>query len=595
MKKLEKYLPFIIGLTAFFLLCCQLYASLRYSFYYREQQQLLVYSLTFFQERFLVFGGLSLLVSQFLIQFFTTPQVGVITTAMIDIATAGLLWLSFKKISDAAWLFPICMIPVLLQTDALADCYYDYQGLVAFFLMAGCLYLYTIFADKTEWKARIAVSTIMGLIVYFILGAIGVLFSFVVLMYDVCAKRKKAGLQLISIAVILITGLYLIYGGHIQSWRFTFLNDAYYEPVLAPPAYFMASWIAMIILPAIFYIVGFIKKTTPLVSMLLALTLSVMIGWNFSSSTIRKDKQSFLDMVELLYDVGTERWDELLQSEINVNHNFIFQNLFNLALSHKGALVTNLFDITQYSPASLIIQDERGEKVPYMTNILSHIYYQMGNIAAAQDMAFDSYVGCRYGCPNMLKMLVKTNLIYGSYHVAEKYIALLEKTWAYREWAKEQRRFLNNDPAIEADAELGMKRKDLTGNDRFAFIDGPLPDLLHILETGTTDIAARDYAIAYVLLARDNENINRIANDYYGTEVMKEMPVLLQQALIAVNEDNLDYCKAHGVTEQTIAYYETFKKAFIEARNTGRNPAEVLNSQFGSSYWYYYLFVGIQG
>lgn len=47
-----------------------------------------------------------------------------------------------------------------------------------------------------------------------------------------------------------------------------------------------------------------------------------------------------------------------------------------------------------------------------------------------------------YGNPRMLKRLVQTNLIYGAYPVAEKYIRILENTFYYKDWAKSQRKFL---------------------------------------------------------------------------------------------------------------------------------------------------------
>ncbi|MBP3690810.1 MAG: hypothetical protein J6I74_05745, partial [Schwartzia sp.] len=61
-------------------------------FYYREQQQLFVYDLSFFCERYLTHGGLSLFVSQFIIQFFTMPYVGAIVTAAFGVLTAFFLY-----------------------------------------------------------------------------------------------------------------------------------------------------------------------------------------------------------------------------------------------------------------------------------------------------------------------------------------------------------------------------------------------------------------------------------------------------------------------------------------------------------------------
>ena len=61
--------------------------------------------------------------------------------------------------------------------------------------------------------------------------------------------------------------------------------------------------------------------------------------------------------------------------------------------------------------------------------LLSDVYFTMGNVAAAQEMAFESNIGALCdGNPRMTQRLVQTNLIYGAYPVAEKYIAVLENT-----------------------------------------------------------------------------------------------------------------------------------------------------------------------
>ena len=219
----------------------------------------------------------------------------------------------------------------------------------------------------------------------------------------------------------------------------------------------------------------------------------------------------------------------------------------------------------------------------------------MGNVGASMNKAFDSFVGSRYGNPTMVKILVKANLIYGSYELADKYISLLENTWAYADWAKEQRHFLYNDDAVNADSEYGPKRKGLPKEDYFIFHKGPYVDMLDLLDAGSTDLATRDYAIAFVLLAKDGKSIKRFVEDYYGTDIMKDVPVIMQQALIAVSEDDLDYCRMHGVTQETINGYEAYKIAYLNARSSGKNPASALKRDYRRTYWYYYMFVGVQG
>ena len=583
-----------MGIAAFLLLCVHLDMAQRYLFYYREQQQLFVYDFSFFSERYLTHGGLSLFVSQFIIQFFTMPYVGAIVTAAFGVLTAVFLWLTLRKINNSVYLFPLCFLPVLFQVGALYDYYYYYHGYVGFCLMTGCLYLYTLFAEKLSWMGRLVCAVVMSALVYLLLGPIGILFAMAVLLYDLLRRYDKAYLQVITIGIVLLIGFFLIVSGNVQSSRLAFLNDGYYEPIIDPIFFFEYSWLALIGLILVFGIFKIFPKAKPLWNILFSLVFFVCVASLFSTAS-KQNKQNLYDLVELKHYVATEQWDALLQSPAAWKNNYLNRNLYNLALSHKGKLLSNLFDLEQYSPITLIVQGDYTEKVPDLTTMLSHIYYQMGNVGASMNKAFDSFVGSRYGYPTMVKILVKANLIYGSYELADKYISLLENTWAYADWAKEQRHFLYNDDAVNADSEYGPKRKGLPKEDYFIFHKGPYVDMLDLLDAGSTDLATRDYAIAFVLLAKDGKSIKRFVEDYYGTDIMKDVPVIMQQALIAVSEDDLDYCRMHGVTQETINGYEAYKIAYLNARSSGKNPASALKRDYRRTYWYYYMFVGVQG
>ena len=136
-----------MGIAAFLLLCVHLEMAQRYLFYYREQQQLFVYDLSFFCERYLTHGGLSLFVSQFIIQFFTMPYVGAIVTAAFGVLTAFFLWLALRKINNSVYLFPLCFLPVLFQVGALYDYYYYY------YLMLYVLIVYA-FNNQIRFNAK---------------------------------------------------------------------------------------------------------------------------------------------------------------------------------------------------------------------------------------------------------------------------------------------------------------------------------------------------------------------------------------------------------------------------------------------------------
>ena len=91
------------------------------------------------------------------------------------------------------------------------------------------------------------------------------------------------------------------------------------------------------------------------------------------------------------------------------------------------------------------------QKIPDIIQLQSFVYYQMGDVAAAQNTAFSASVCNRLGSPSALQMLVKTNLAYGAYEVSNKYLNKQKKTWRYKDWAAYYRSLLNNEQALNKD------------------------------------------------------------------------------------------------------------------------------------------------
>ena len=105
--------------------------------------------------------------------------------------------------------------------------------------------------------------------------------------------------------------------------------------------------------------------------------------------------------------------------------------------------------------------------------------------------------------PAAVKILAQTNLCQGNYAVAEKYLNYLEHTLFYRDWAKQYRRFLYNDKAVEEDAELGPRRKTLTMEsvpERWT----TRPHIIRQIANTAPELPASNYYKAFKLLGAYN-------------------------------------------------------------------------------------------
>lgn len=592
MRTIEKYLPLSIGLLAVFLLWFYLEKAQEFLFYYREQVQIFRFDSSFIYDRFFVVGGFSLCLSQFFVQFFCVPLIGSLITAVCSVASAAFLWLAFRKINRHVCLFALCFLPVLFQINALYDFYYSYQGLVSFCLASLFIYVYAVFVPTLKGIYRLLWGSMLSVVLFVLAGATALLSAVAIFFFELSTDYKRAHYQLLPVVLVLLSGFYIVARGDAASLRLALLNDAYYEPILRPTKFFLTSWILVVLVMLVFFALKRLPVFKPSVSVGCALVLFAGICWYCLYSGERNSSKAY-GLFELQHYVVTEDWDHILQSKVVRADNYLLLNYANLALSHRGRLISNLFDYPQRGPMSLLVQGNSNDQIPELTTILADLYYRVGSIGAAQSKAFDSNVGIRYGNPSMVKLLVKTNLIFGAYAVAEKYISLLEKTWRYADWARAQRRFLYDDEAVASDQELGTKRKGLTRQDHFAFLYGPYADMLNTLEANPADTVARDYALAFLMLAKDRKNVNRFVERYAGTEILKTVPPLFQQAVMIMNENDPAYCRRYGVSENVVESYGDFRRKYLSAIENRRSAAADLLGEYGKSYWYYFLFKNI--
>ena len=88
--KLVAFWLIVFGALFAFLQMC-----FEYHFYYIEQSQLFLFSEAYIRNKLLLPGGFSMLVAEFLVQFFIRPYVGALVTAVlltgVGVCTAGIV------------------------------------------------------------------------------------------------------------------------------------------------------------------------------------------------------------------------------------------------------------------------------------------------------------------------------------------------------------------------------------------------------------------------------------------------------------------------------------------------------------------------
>ena len=221
----------------------------------------------------------------------------------------------------------------------------------------------------------------------------------------------------------------------------------------------------------------------------------------------------------------------------------------------------------------------------------SDIDYVIGNIASAQHKAFEaqSFAIPEFMSIRALKRLVQTNIVQGHYEVAEKYLALIERTLFHKEWAARYRTFLFNDQAVNEDALMGRLRRSIPHHSRFIMLDGWYPEIEDILNTDPTNLVAATYIGLTYLFSKNLLLFKQFIDKYQHIPALQPLPVPFQEALLIHFQQDESKWKEYGIEDSTIKRYNDFRSQFIQNRNRG-NVALLMRRQFGRTMWYYYMF-----
>ena len=579
--KLVAFWLIVFGALFAFLQMC-----FEYHFYYIEQSQLFLFSEAYIRNKLLLPGGFSMLVAEFLVQFFIRPYVGALVTAVlltgVGVCTAGIV----KRIAPVSGLFILYVLPMLALLFMHFDFNYRVQGTVCYLMMMALLCGYMRIRNDLF---RLVAGCVLVPVLFWLAGSIAVLFAGMVCLFEGLRKTPKWYISLIGVAEVLLLGVGTVYFSLMGEYRWVFGPDLYYHYTLHPKEIIYYSWIC---LPLVFLVAFFIRNKNSLsgkkwragISCIAQLAMIASVLWG---GMPKYSDAKTLKLKKLDYFARTEQWDKTIEECKGKLTNFLYMCHLNMALANKGELSDKMFNFDQRGPQGLLVQWNKSENISCM---LSDIYFTMGATASSQEMAFEGYVSAMEdGNPRMLKRLVQTNLIYGTYPVAEKYISILEKTYAYRDWAQSQRKYLYNDEVVESDPILGTRRRMLPDRNSLAMIKGLAGDLALFLEKGPANSAALQYLGAMYLLAKDLEGFKALVEKYYGTEFLPVLPVHFQEAVIVMSEKEPDYWKRFNVSETIVARFTDYKKQVLANRNNSA-IAGLLNRSYGNTYWFYFMF-----
>lgn len=593
---------FVFGLFVLFLRETQAYLL-----FSREQQQLFLFDEFYLSDLMRQVGGGAVVMARYVVQFFYSLWLGPLLTALLLVVIAILIMKLMRNVGASLFLLPISLLPVAFLAISLFDKFFRYEGVTAYGLAVFALLLYSR-EYKHVWIYR-GIGIVSTIFLFCFAGSVALLFSVSAFVFDLIKRRDSLFVSLLYPVVALVCGGVAVCLGSIGVYAPAFTPVAYYEPMIAMPWIHYVAWCLLPICEVLVGLLNLVSVANRWLQVGLAMMLAIVgsyFGYGCAKERLIGDTQLFS---RYEYQTIHGQWKELQKTAYPYTETYQGANYLNLSLAEQGRLVDDLFCFAQHGPMSLIYIP--NDKTPDFR--LAHILFAMGNMGAAQNVAFNaSYGMCGYN-PTMLKMVLQIDLMRGAYDVALKYIELLEKSWHYADWATGQRKFLHDDRAVEQDPILGNGRRDFPKEEAFVLLNSPMDDLYRILDTNPSDKKSMQYALAFLLLAKDINSVRSFIDRYYGSPGLKSLPIAAQEALLfysdyyhTLTEEyalqhgmskeqlidcqrvDLDYCRAHGVAEETIDRFGVFKETYGRTRQS----AEALGS-YRNTFWYYLLFAQI--
>lgn len=260
---------------------------------------------------------------------------------------------------------------------------------------------------------------------------------------------------------------------------------------------------------------------------------------------------------------------------------------YNLANAMQGKLPDKL--MSYYQPAALGLFMPISEESTYLsTQLAGEVWFRLGDMTMAEHAAMLSMIfSPQNKSVRMVQRLAEINLINGDEAAARKYLHLLSKTFAYKQWAEDR---MPGKESAEVKEWLERKRSFLPTKDTLRLSSTDVVKSLHLLlESNPSNQMALDYLLCFDLLMKD---IPAFIKDY--ERFYRETPNRLCAEALLIHlfqkRATSDEIKATGMNPAVIQEFNEYNS--LHKQNQG-NPS-ALEGKFGRSYWFYFQFAEFQ-
>lgn len=553
---MKKYKSIIFWTIVFASYCIALWLTDKYIFQYFEQRQTFFADAGFIRSALGQVGGCTILLSDLIIQFFVCPAAGIILTSLLLTLISFVSYMIFRHISGKWDTALLGLLPGAGCALQMYNMNFQYSGIVSLLIMVLCLWG---FINIKKDLPRLVCGTLMVLALFAFSGAIASLFAVSVLLIEVFTDTKGAWKFLLVPGATVVAGAFAIESGAAADIKHLLGPFAYFtlRVGISDVAYLSwGCWGIALLLACLRSVISTASKVFSGCFLAVQLTGIFFLCFFGGRAFVNTSDIFFRELNQL---ARSGDWERIIERyEDRPSDNLLFQNYLAVALAEKGLLADRAFDYNFKNIRSVFVETN---KTPYVSNLLGDVFYSMGELGLAQRYYFESNESRGDYSPACLQKLVMTNLAYGAYGVAEKYLSLLEKTLFYKGWAERYEGLLYDDASVEGDPVAGPLRRCIFPDNKLSGLGGLDIDFRRILRANPEHSQTMQYLGTVLLLMKDIEAFMGLLEEFYGTSVLSgELPLSFQQAVCVFANGNTEILEKYNVSADTIAGFEAFKE-----------------------------------
>lgn len=382
---------------------------------YQEQNQLFLFSTTYFLQRIALPGGLADWLSELIVQFYYVPWLGALLLALIAIAIQRLMLLTTRRKSLAINI--LSLLPVVLLISVMGD----ENVLLSYPIAILCTLAATVCMKRMPWWGDVIAVPLL----YWLFGTMTIVY----VLLRIIDNPGKEWWTIIWMPAIQL----LAYTLFIKEYPLieVMLGINYYRIplVLMIPK---TLWIVPLAIVVLAFLFSKYKKPYSFIQSLLSLAVVIACAIAGVWLGYPKDKYELL-MQDYLVRQG--KWQEIIDRAEHYQVKTAFSsNAVNLALGMTRQLADRQFTFYQSGEDALIMPMVRDN----MSDLPSaEAFFQLGMINSAKRYMYDIQESIINGRQSgrCMKRIAECLLIDGQYKVAQKYLDVLKHTIFYRKWA----------------------------------------------------------------------------------------------------------------------------------------------------------------